>query len=237
MNRNRIWELDALRGLCILCVVVIHTLFDLVYFAGVPLRLPAWYLFIQQYGGVIFIVLSGCCATLGSRSFRRGVIVFGCGLLITAVTWAMYRLGFADRDVVIWFGVLHLIGACMMLYPLFRRLPTTALAPMGLVMIVAGYLMQSVTVEARFLFPVGLVYPGFTSGDYFPLLPHLGWFLLGVCVGRTLYRKKQTLLPGKAASSLPVRFFCWCGRQSLWIYLLHQPLVFGLVELALMLRR
>ena len=237
MNRNRIWELDALRGLCILCVVVIHTLFDLVYFAGVPLRLPAWYLFIQQYGGVIFIVLSGCCATLGSRSFRRGVIVFGCGLLITAVTWAMYRLGFADRDVVIWFGVLHLIGACMMLYPLFRRLPTAALAPMGLVMIVAGYLMQSVTVEARFLFPIGLVYPGFTSGDYFPLLPHLGWFLLGVCVGRTLYRKKQTLLPGKAASSLPARFFCWCGRQSLWIYLLHQPLVFGLVELALMLRR
>lgn len=237
MNRNRIWELDALRGLCILCVVVIHTLFDLVYFAGVPLRLPAWYLFIQQYGGVIFIVLSGCCATLGSRSFRRGVIVFGCGLLITAVTWAMYRLGFADRDVVIWFGVLHLIGACMMLYPLFRRLPTAALAPMGLAMVVAGYLMQSVTVEARFLFPIGLVYPGFTSGDYFPLLPHLGWFLLGVCVGRTLYRKKQTLLPGKAAASLPARFFRWCGRQSLWIYLLHQPLVFGLVELALMLRR
>ena len=237
MNRQRIWELDALRGICILCVVVVHALFDLVYFAGLKLELPAWYLFIQQYGGVIFIVLSGCCATLGSRSFRRGLVVFGCGLLITAVTWGMYRFGFAERDVVILFGVLHLIGACMLLYPLFRRLPTALLVPMGAVLVVTGYLMQSVTVEQRFLFPLGLVYPGFTSGDYFPLLPHLGWFLLGVCVGRTLYREKRTLLPGRAGSSAPARALCWCGRNSLWIYLLHQPLVFGAVELALILRQ
>ena len=236
MNRQRIWELDALRGVCILCVIVVHTLFDLVYFAGVQLRLPAWYRFIQQYGGILFILLSGCCATLGRRRFRRGLIVFGCGMLITAVTWAMYRLGFAGRDVVVMFGVLHLIGVCMMLYPLFSRLPTAALAPMALAMVLAGYLMEHTTVQTHVLFPLGLVYPGFASGDYFPLLPHLGWYLLGVCIGRTLYREKRSLLPQRTGELLPMRVFRWCGRQSLLIYLLHQPLVYGLMELVLLLR-
>ena len=70
-RKQRIWELDALRGLCILCVVIVHFLFDLVYFVGLDVSFPPVYVFIQQYGGVIFVVLSGCCATLGSRSFRR----------------------------------------------------------------------------------------------------------------------------------------------------------------------
>ena len=71
-RKQRIWELDALRGLCILCVVIVHFLFDLVYFVGLDVSFPPVYVFIQQYGGVIFVILSGCCATLGSRSFRRG---------------------------------------------------------------------------------------------------------------------------------------------------------------------
>lgn len=133
---DRIWELDALRGLCILCVILIHLIFDLIYFIGLDLHLPAWYVFIQQYGGVIFVVLSGCCATLGSRSFRRGCIVFACGMLISLVTFGMYRLGMASRDVIVWFGVLHLLGICMMLYPAYKKLPTQALAAMGVVLVV-----------------------------------------------------------------------------------------------------
>ena len=82
MQRDRIWELDAFRGICILCVIVIHFVFDLSYFLGIRLGLPRVYYFIQENGGVLFILLSGICATLGSRSFRRGLIVFLCGMLI-----------------------------------------------------------------------------------------------------------------------------------------------------------
>ena len=175
MKKNdRIWELDALRGVCILCVIAVHLIYDLGFFIGLDLHLPAWYVFIQQYGGVIFVILSGCCATLGSRSFRRGCIVFACGLLISLVTFGMYRLGMATRDVIVWFGVLHLLGVCMMLYPVYRRLPTPALAAIGIVLVVAGYLIAGTVVRAKFLFPLGLLYEGFTSSDYFPLLPHLG---------------------------------------------------------------
>lgn len=198
---DRIWELDALRGLCILCVILIHLIFDLIYFIGLDLHLPAWYVFIQQYGGVIFVVLSGCCATLGSRSFRRGCIVFACGMLISLVTFGMYRLGMASRDVIVWFGVLHLLGVCMMLYPAYKKLPTQALAAMGVVLVVTGYLISGTVVEAKFLFPFGFAYEGFASSDYFPLLPHLGWYMLGTVLGRTVYADKKRACPARSGKA------------------------------------
>ena len=234
--KSRIWELDALRGVCILCVIVVHFLFDLSFFGGLDLTLPAWYVFIQEYGGAIFVVLSGVCVTLGSKSVRRGLIVFACGMLITAVTYGMYRLGMSGADVVVKFGVLHLLGVCMLVYPAFKKLPPAALAVLGLLIAVTGYAIRGIIVPQRWLFPLGLTYEGFTSSDYFPLFPQLGYFLIGAAIGKTAYREKKTLLPGSFQKTPVARFFCWCGRQSLFIYLLHQPIVYGLLELVLLLR-
>ena len=235
-SKPRIWELDALRGVCILCVIVVHFLFDLSFFGGLDLTLPAWYVFLQEYGGAIFVVLSGVCVTLGSKSVRRGLIVFACGMLITAVTYGMYRLGMSGADVVVKFGVLHLLGVCMLVYPAFKKLPPAALALLGLAIAITGYAIRSVIVPQRWLFPLGLTYEGFTSSDYFPLFPQLGYFLIGAAIGKTAYREKRTLLPGSFQKTGIARFFCWCGRQSLFIYLLHQPIVYGLLELVLLLR-
>ena len=235
-SKPRIWELDALRGVCILCVLVVHFLFDLSFFGGLDLTLPAWYVFLQEYGGAIFVVLSGVCVTLGSKSVRRGLIVFACGMLITAVTYGMYRLGMSGADVVVKFGVLHLLGVCMLVYPAFKKLPPAALALLGLAIAITGYAIRSVIVPQRWLFPLGLTYEGFTSSDYFPLFPQLGYFLIGAAIGKTAYREKRTLLPGSFQKTGIARFFCWCGRQSLFIYLLHQPIVYGLLEFVLLLR-
>lgn len=234
--KSRIWELDALRGVCILCVIVVHFLFDLSFFGGLDLTLPAWYVFLQEYGGAIFVVLSGVCVTLGSKSVRRGLIVFACGMLITAVTYGMYRLGMSGADVVVKFGVLHLLGVCMLVYPAFKKLPPAALTVLGLVIAITGYAIRGIIVPQRWLFPLGLTYEGFTSSDYFPLFPQLGYFLIGAAIGKTAYREKKTLLPGSFQKTGIARFFCWCGRQSLFIYLLHQPIVYGLLELVLLLR-
>ena len=235
-SKPRIWELDALRGVCILCVLVVHFLFDLSFFGGLDLTLPAWYVFLQEYGGAIFVVLSGVCVTLGSKSVRRGLIVFACGMLITAVTYGMYRLGMSGADVVVKFGVLHLLGVCMLVYPAFKKLPPAMLTVLGLVIAITGYAIRGVVVPQHWLFPLGLTYEGFTSSDYFPLFPQLGYFLIGAAIGKTAYREKRTLLPGAFQQTPVARFFCWCGRQSLFIYLLHQPIVYGLLELVLLLR-
>ena len=236
MRSERIWELDAIRGLCILCVIVIHVVFDCQYFLNWNVDLPAFYLFIQNNGGILFILLSGICATLGSRSFRRGLIVFACGLLITVVTYGMAALGYADRDVIIHFGILHLLGVSMMLYPLLKKLPTWAVGVIGAVIVFVGYVFLSMRVPSEWLFVLGLRSPTYTAGDYYPLLPFFGWFCLGVVLGRTLYRKQRSLLPNAPKDAAVLRFLRFCGRHSLPIYLLHQPICYAVLSLIARIR-
>lgn len=224
--KKRIWELDVFRGICILGMVLVHFIYDLVELYGIiDWSYPAVFSFVKDWGGVLFLLLSGVCATLGSRSVRRGLIVFACGLVCTAVTAGMYLLGFAGKYIIIWFGVLHCLGLCMILWAPLKKLPTWALAVLGAVIIAAGFWANGIRVECTWLFPLGLTYRGFSSSDYFPLLPNLGFFLLGSVIGRTLYRKKETLLPQINAESPVLKFLGFCGRQSLFIYLLHQPVL------------
>lgn len=232
MTRNRIWELDALRGICVLGMVAIHAAFDLVdLLQVVSWQFPPLLAFVQNWGGVLFLLISGICATLGSHSVRRGLIVFTCGMIVTAVTMGLYLLGFADQSIIIYFGVLHCLGVCMMLWYLLRRLPTWALGTLGSVLAAVGLILRRFTVDTPWLIWLGLTFPGFATADYFPLLPHLGFFLLGAFLGRTLYRKRESLLPNVPVCNPLIRFACFCGRHSLTIYLLHQP-VFALLAAA-----
>lgn len=227
-KQSRIWELDALRGFAVLCVVVLHFLFDLSAFTSTEIVLPV---FLMQYGGVIFVVLSGICITLGSRSTLRGCVVFACGMLITLVTWAMAEMELTDASLVVKFGVLHLLGICMLIYPLFRKAQAPTLITVGSCIVVLGYVFTTVRVQTPFLFPFGLIEAGFASGDFFPLFPHLGWFMLGCALGRKFYTKKKSLLPNFPKDFFLIRFFRFCGRHSLWIYLLHQPILYGILQL------
>lgn len=236
MDSKRIWELDALRGLCILVMVVIHLVFDLVELFGlVHWVYPPVFAFVKDWGGVIFLLISGVCITLGSRCIRRGLIVLACGALCTLVTAFMYWFGMADRGIIIWFGVLHCLGVCMLLWPVFRRLPVWALGSIGAVLVIAGFAVRGLTVSTVWLAPLGLTAKGFATSDYFPLLPNLGFFLLGAVLGRTAYRSRRSLLPRWNADAAPLRFLCFCGRQSLPIYLLHQPILSGICLLLMMI--
>lgn len=231
MSKDRIWELDALRGLCILGMIAVHLVFDFVFFTDAEPNLPTWFSYIQQYGGLLFILISGICATLGTRTLRRGVIVFGAGLAVSYVTlFADFVVGVGG--IRIWFGILHLLGLCMVLYPLFRRLPWWALAVLGAAFVALGIWMETVRVSVNFLFPLGLCGERFFTGsDFFPVFPGLGCFLLGAALGKTLYRSGKTRLPKVPSDYAPLRFLRFCGRNSLWFYLLHQPVLLGLTLL------
>ena len=234
--KKRIWELDAFRGICVLGMLIVHFVYDLTELY----RLVSWqpgdtFAWVQRWGGVLFLLLSGICVTLGRRSVRRGLIVFGCGLLCTAVTVGMYRLGFSGNGIQIYFGVLHCLGVCMILWPVFRRLPWWALLPLGIGIIVTGlWVFEPMRVSYPWLLPLGIQPGGLITSDYFPLFPNLGFFLLGSALGKTLYRRQQSLLPRVNDRNFLLRFLQLCGRQSLWIYLLHQPVFSGLFALLTM---
>ena len=231
--KKRIWELDAFRGICILGVILVHFVFDLTeLFAIVDWKIPTWFAFVQRWGGVLFLLISGISATLGSRSVRRGIIVLAAGCLITAVTFAMYKWFHFTKDIIIYFGVLQCLGCCMILWWVFKRLPNWLLVVLGLAMVGFGlYLDTVILVDHPWLVPFGFLYRGFASSDYFPLFPNLGFFLLGAVLGRTVYRKKVSLMPKISEKNPLVRALSFCGRQSLWIYLLHQPILTGICML------
>ena len=235
MNK-RIWELDAFRGLCIIGVVLVHFVYDLVELYGIiDWEYPAWFSFIKEWGGILFLLLSGVCVTLGRRSVRRGLIVFACGLVISAVTYGMYALEMSGKGIIIYFGVLHCLGVCMLLWPVVKKLPWWALAVLGAAFVVLGFWMKAQPgVATQWLMPLGLPWKGVASSDYFPVCPTRGYFLVGAVIGRTAYAKKQSLLPKVPADKGILGFLQWCGRQSLWIYLLHQPICSGICYLLLM---
>lgn len=235
--KKRIWELDALRGLCILGMVVVHLVYDLVYlYRMVDWELPDAFTFVQQWGGILFLLISGISVTLGSRCIRRGLLVFASGMVVSAVTWGMYFLDFADKSLIIYFGVLHCLGVCMLLWPVFRKLPHWALALVGAALVAAGFYLRSLDpISTQWLMILGLPGEGFVSSDYFPILPYLGFFLLGSALGKSVYKDKKSLLPNVKTSNPIIRFFLLCGKHSLWIYLLHQPLLSGILFLIAMI--
>ncbi len=224
---KRIWELDALRGLALLGMMGIHFVYDLVDLFGVwNWQQPAWYLFFKNNYGAVFFLISGISVTLGSHPVKRGVQVFLCGFLCTGVTLAMYLLGFAGKGIIIYMGVLQCLGLCMMLWPLFRRCPDWALVALGLAMMIAGWYLRTQAFPFWLLTPLGFAPYGFTSSDYFPLLPNFGYFLLGAVVGKRVYAGRKSLFPREPP---PLGLFRWMGRHSLMIYLLHQPVLAAIV--------
>lgn len=233
---ERIWELDALRGICILGMLVVHLLFDLGYMYGlIQLQGNDIFYFVSQWGGVLFLLISGICVTLGSHPIKRGLIVFGAGMLITLITLTLYKLQLFDKSIIIYFGVLHCLGICMLLWPLLKKLPAWLILILGLFVTVCGlYVYENVLVQTKNLIWLGFMYPGFQSSDYFPLLPNAGFFIIGIFLGLTVYKNKKTLFP--RVNPRWFGFLTWCGQKSLFIYLLHQPLIAGGIELYLLLR-
>lgn len=236
--KQRIWELDAFRGFCVLAMVLVHLLFDFGTFFHQPQILQnGIYRLVSGYGGIFFVLISGIAVTFSRSSLRRGLLVLLCGLGVTAVTMGMYLLHLADESIVISFGVLHCLGVCMLLWPLFKRLPNWVLVALAAVICVAGYyFIGNVRVDTPWLFPLGLLTDHFFSADYFPIAPNLGFFLLGGVLGRTVYKDRKTRFPQVDENLLILRFFRFCGRHSLSIYLVHQPLLTGLMYLGMILK-
>ena len=190
---------------------------------GLLKDMPAAYNFIQMNGGMLFVILSGICVTLGTHNIRRGLIVAGGAAVITAVTVLMF-----EKNLYILFGVLHLLAFCMLTYSLYRKFPVAVIFILGAAIIAVGFWFETFYVKSPYLFMLGLRMKSFSAGDYFPIFPNLGYFMIGVGLGKTVYKKKESLFPKVNEKALLIRFLSFCGRQSFLIYLLHQPIVYGL---------
>lgn len=224
---ERFWEIDFLRGSAVIMMVVFHFLYDLNYFKiyNVDIHTGFWYYF-AIITASMFIFLVGISLTIsysGKANYRkyiiRGLKIFGLGVLATIATWLFLGEGF------IVFGILHFIGLSIIFaYPFLRFKKVNIL--LGISFIILGIYLQTLVFGSPWFFWFGLKPQGFYTVDYFPLLPWFGLILLGLFFGNNLYSEGKRFfnIRDLSKNSL-IRRFCFLGRHSLVIYILHQPIL------------
>ena len=240
VRRERIWEIDFLRGVSIILVIGYHLLYDLGDYVGIPrflgwstnLSTVAWTI-AQHFFAGLFVLLSGVSSTLTRSNTRRGLRLLAVALALTLATYliAVWFHLFDPADTIL-FGILHCLAVSMLLYgTVFEKVSAAANALVGAGVIGLAFLLpilkKALVIRTNWLIPFGLPSPTFSSLDYFPLIPWFGVFLVGSALGKSVYASRKSLIPWR----LPVTFVNIAGRYSLWIYILHQPLIMGILYL------
>jgi len=236
----RFWEVDFLRGMAILMMVLYHFVFDLNYFGirFIEVHSGLWFYFARLTASLFLLLVGVSLALSYSRAeqqgrteqfplriLKRSIWLFCLALGITLVTYLFIGDGF------IIFGVLHLIAVSLLLALPFLRLHLLNLG-FALLFIMTGPFLQSVNVDNPWLIWLGLTPSGFYSLDYFPVFPWFGVVLMGVAVGDLFYRGYHRRIPLPDLDESPfVRSLAFLGQNSLGIYLLHQPVLISLLFL------
>ena len=171
-----------------------------------------------------FVLLCGVSSNLSKSNFKRGLITAGVALGISVVTYIIHMP--------ILFGVLHLLAVCMLLYALTEKLLVKLPALPGtlvcaLLAVLSKLATERLAVDTHYLWLLGWTYDGFVSYDYFPLFPWLFVFLTGAFAGSLILSRP---IPERVYA-LRCRWLEFIGRHALVIYVVHQPLLFGLFTL------
>lgn len=237
---DRFWEIDFLRGIAIIMMIVFHLLFDIDFFGFYQLDLYSGYLLFFLYSiGIIFLLLVGISLSLSYnrvkkiynknelffKFFKRGLKIFLLGLIITFVSWF-----YLDSGIII-FGVLHCIGLSIILaFPLLKFRFINLF--FGFVFIFIGFFLRIFKFDFYWLVWLGFKPAQFYTVDYFPLFPWFGVILIGLFLGNTFYQNyKRKFRLMNLKNFKIIRFFCFLGRNSLLIYFLHQPIIFSIFYL------
>jgi uncharacterized membrane protein len=234
--RPRFAFIDLARGLALLAMFVFHFTYDLAYFelidVDTPLE-PGWHWFARSIAAS-FLMLVGVSLVLATRNglnrhayLKRLAMVAGAAALVTVGTW------FAMPDSFIFFGILHQVALASVVALPFLWLPTLAVALAALFVFAVPYLVHPV-LDQSWLLWLGLARKVPPSADFVPVFPWFGWVLIGIVLARlTLPRLAQSRLAGWQPRALPARVVAWGGRNSLLVYLVHQPLFIGALMLAM----
>ena len=241
--RPRYWEIDTLRGVAIVMMVIFHLMWDLWAFRILPdvVLYAGFWKYFQRTTAITFLILVGVSLTVSYRQALqkkgkkkgadsplwrkfvwRGLRVFGIGMGFTILGW-LTGFGYVH------FGVLHLIGVAIILsYPLLRY----RWLNLGLwvIFFALGTPIELTRMSHNWLLWLGLHTRDYAPLDYFPLIPWFGVVLLGVFLGNSFYRAEGRLVPLPDLSWLwPVRLLRFLGRHSLVIYVIHQPLTLAIL--------
>lgn len=244
MNEPRRYHLiDAIRGAAVISMILYHLFYDIFFFFGDH---PEYITFTPVYLWersicVTFILVSGAAMNFSRHGYRRGLIVGVCAMIVTLVTY------FFSPKEMIWFGVLHFLCFAILLTTALRPLLDRIKPLVGMIVffilfmlfygIPLGHIglfsyplisLPEAFYQYRRLSFLGFLTDDFITMDYFPILQWIFLFLFGYQLWRFL-REKQ--LDRYFCRRIPVLDFV--GRHSLIIYMIHQPILYGICWLIL----
>jgi uncharacterized membrane protein len=125
------------------------------------------------------------------------------------------------------FGIIHFFAIVTVLaLPLLRLGSWNILV--GIVCLIIGYVISPMSVDTDLLIPLGLIPMGYYSADYYPIFPWFGYYLMGYGVASWLSLRGylDTLFSGLHQMLRPLAYI---GRHSLLIYILHVPIIYGVM--------
>jgi uncharacterized membrane protein len=233
---DRFWEVDAARGVAIIMMIVYHFTYDLDTLGGYNIQSTTgyWALFADVTAGLFLFLVGVSLAISRTRTNLTGWRLFGKylarGLRILAYGVVLTVVFLALEMGIVAFGILHLIGTSIILAYPFLGLRFTNLV-LGVLIFAAGQYILALDhySQSFWLLPFGIVPEGVIMPDYRPLLPWFGVVLIGLFFGNVVYGdgRRPAVLEDKAP--VLARPLLSPGRNSLFIYLIHQPIIVALL--------
>lgn len=242
-ENKRYYLLDSLRGISIISMIAFHLCYDLFMIYGIN---TSWYFYPitavwERSICVVFILVSGMCLNFSGNGIKRGILLNLAGFAVTCVTVI------AEPNQAVWFGVLNLIGCSMMivsvlsdnlkkirplsgalisflLYAVSYDVPKGYVGLFGLDIVKLPDFLYS----CKYLAFLGFPSSDFFSTDFFPLFPWIFLFAAGFYLWNYIVEKNLTKY-----FELKIPVLDKIGRYSLWIYLAHQPIIMGILMLAM----
>lgn len=242
-ENKRYYLLDSLRGTSIISMIAFHLCYDLFMIYGIN---TSWYFYPitavwERSICVVFILVSGMCLNFSENGIKRGILLNLTGFAVTCVTVI------AEPNQAVWFGVLNLIGCSMMivsvlsdnlkkirplsgalisflLYAVSYDVPKGYVGLFGLDIVKLPDFLYS----CKYLAFLGFPSSDFFSTDFFPLIPWIFLFAAGFYLWNFIVEKNLTKY-----FELKIPVLDKIGRYSLWIYLAHQPIIMGILMLAM----
>ena len=229
VGTTRFDRLDALRGVAIVWMACFHFSFDLNYFRFIHQSFahnPVWT--VQRACIVtLFLLCAGAGQAVATaqvqpprRFWKRWAQVAGCAILVTIGSWWMFPSSYIS------FGVLHGI-AVMLVVVRFTTSWGRLRWPLGLVAIALPWIVQDPFFDTRATDWIGLVTKLPFTEDFVPVLPWLGVMWWGAAATDWLLARRRDLLAGPIVhAAVPLAAL---GRWSLTFYMVHQPVLLGLL--------
>jgi len=227
-------EIDLVRGIGILLVIVYHFFFDLTFFGVNDWAFSLPLLFIGRLAATIMILISGVALSISIQKWRkrkgaaihhakRTMLLGAVAILITSATFIYPHEGF------IFFGIIHFLAVASVIGLMLDRFPRIQVAIVLASLPIWLYLQMQTSASAL----LSILGTGTTiyTLDLFSIFPWIGVFFLGMLIGRREYSVQGRRFDAKHLPHNAV--LEWMGRHTLAIYLIHQLVLIGSMMLIL----